>query len=155
MALAKIQKLYALESRLKLASSEERWSERQSRAKPLLDDLYDWLTSQKVIESSPLGKAIKYTLGQWPKLIRYAEYGHLSIDNNRAERAIKSLVIGRKNGLFSTNPLDADASALLYSIIETAKANGLILYDYMVKCMKELAKPGSDINALLPWNFSH
>ncbi|HFG2029827.1 TPA: IS66 family transposase [Vibrio cholerae] len=155
VALAKIQKLYALESRLKLASVEERWSERQSNAKPMLDDLYDWLTSQKVIESSPLGKAIKYTLGQWPKLIRYVEDGHLSIDNNRAERAIKSLVIGRKNWLFANNPNGADASALLYSIIETAKANGLILYDYMVKCMKELAKSEPDINSLLPWNFSH
>ncbi|MEI8673353.1 IS66 family transposase [Vibrio sp. SA48] len=155
VALAKIQKLYALESRLKLASVEERWTERQAQAKPMLDDFYDWLTTQKVIESSPLGKAIKYTLGQWPKLIRYVEDGHLSIDNNRAERAIKSLVIGRKNWLFSTNPLGADASALLYSIIETAKANGLILYDYMVKCMRELAKPEPDINSLLPWNFSH
>lgn len=77
VVLAKIQKLYALESRIKLASVEERWSERQSRAKPLLDDLYDWLTSQKVIESSPLGKTIKYTLGQWPKLIRYVDDGHL------------------------------------------------------------------------------
>ncbi|MBE4602038.1 hypothetical protein BOO33_18525 [Vibrio navarrensis] len=134
---------------------EERWSERQSSAKPMLDDLYDWLTSQKVIESSPLGKAIKYTLGQWPKLIRYIEDGHLSIDNNRAERAIKSLVIGRKNWLFANNPNGADASALLYSIIETTKANGLILYDYMVKCMKELAKPEPEINSLLPWNFSH
>lgn len=154
VALAKIQKLYALESRLKLTSAEESWSERQSSAKPMLDDFYDWLTSQKVIESSPLGKAIKYTLGQWPKLIRYVEDGHLSIDNNRAERAIKSLVIGRKNWLFANNPNGADASALLYSIIETAKANGLILYDYMVKCMKELAKPEPDINSLLPWNFS-
>lgn len=157
VALAKIQKLYALESRLKLASAEERWSERQSSAKPTLDDLYDWLTTQKVIESSPLGKAIKYTLGQWPKLIRYVEDGHLSIDNNRAERAIKSLVlvIGRKNWLFANNPNGADASALLYSIIETAKANGLILYDYMVKCMKELAKSEPDIDSLLPWSFSH
>jgi hypothetical protein len=92
---------------------------------------------------------------KWSKLIRYVEDGNLSIDNNRAERAIKSLVIGRKNWLFSTNPLGADASALLYSIIETAKANGLILYDYMVKCMKELAKSKPDINSLLPWNFSH
>ncbi len=155
VALAKIQKLYALESRLKYASVEERWSERQSKAKPMLDELYDWLTSQKVIESSPLGKAIKYTLGQWPKLIRYVEDGHLSIDNNRAERAIKSLVIGRKNWLFANNAHGADASALLYSIIETAKANGLILYDYLVKCMKELAKSEPDINSLLPWNFLH
>ncbi|WP_439148198.1 IS66 family transposase, partial [Vibrio sp.] len=79
----------------------------------------------------------------------------LSIDNNRAERAIKPLVIGRKNWLFSNTPNGADASAMLYSIVETAKANGLILYDYMVKCMKELAKVEPDIDALLPWNFKH
>ncbi|AGU98813.1 hypothetical protein M892_25855 [Vibrio campbellii ATCC BAA-1116] len=113
------------------------------------------MTSQQVISSSPLGKAIKYTLGQWPKLIRYIDDGHLSIDNNRAERAIKPLVIGRKNWLFSNTPNGADASAMLYSIVETAKANGLILYDYMVKCMKELAKAEPDIDALLPWNFKH
>ncbi len=75
--------------------------------------------------------------------------------NSRAERAIKSLVIGRKNWLFANNPNGADASALLYSIIGTAKANGLILYDYMVKCMKELAKSEPDIDSLLPWNVSH
>lgn len=155
VVLAKIQKLYALESRLKGASAEVRWSERQSKAKLMLDDFYGWLTSQKVIESSLFGKAIKYTLGQWPKLIRYVDDVHLSIDNNRAERAIKSLVIGRKNWLFANNAHGADASALLYSIIETAKANGLILYDYLVKCMKELAKSDPDINSLLPWNFLH
>jgi transposase len=154
-ALAKIQKLYGIESRLKGESAEKRKAERQIHAKPILDELYEWMTSQRVIESSPLSKAIKYTLGQWPKLIRYIDDGHLSIDNNRAERAIKSLVIGRKNWLFSTNPNGADASAMLYSIVETAKANGLILYDYMVKCMQELAKSEPDIDALLPWNFQH
>jgi transposase len=154
-ALAKIQKLYGIESRLKGTSVETRKTERQQHAKPILDELYEWMTTQQVIESSPLGKAIKYTLGQWPKLIRYIDDGHLSIDNNRAERAIKPLVIGRKNWLFSNTPNGADASAMLYSIVETAKANGLILYDYMVKCMKELAKDEPDIDALLPWNFKH
>jgi hypothetical protein len=67
------------------------------------------MTTQQVIESSPLGKAIKYTLGQWPKLIRYIDDGHLSIDNNRAERTIKPLVIGRKNWLFSTTASDRHA----------------------------------------------
>ncbi|WP_434339159.1 IS66 family insertion sequence element accessory protein TnpA [Motilimonas cestriensis] len=121
------------------------------------DELYEWMTTQQVMESSPLGKAIKYTLGQWPKLIRYIDDGHLSIDNNRAERAIKPLGIGRKNWLFSANPNGAEASAMLYSIVETAKANGLILYDYMVKCMQELAKAEPDIDAPLPrpWNFKH
>ncbi|WP_413282880.1 IS66 family transposase [Vibrio sp. MA40-2] len=155
IALAKIQKLYALETRLKGQTAEQRLTERQKLAKPMLDDLHKWLTSQKVIESSQLGKAIKYTVGQWPKLVRYVEDGHLSIDNNRAERAIKSLVIGRKNWLFSDTPKGAGASAMLYSIIETAKANGLILYDYLVQCMKELAKPEPDIDSLLPWNFLH
>ncbi|MGC7890101.1 IS66-like element ISVa5 family transposase [Vibrio anguillarum] len=154
-ALAKIQKLYGIESRLKGAPAEERKAERQALAKPILDELYQWMTTQKVIGSSPLGKAIKYTLGQWSKLTRYIDDGHLSIDNNRAERAIKPLVIGRKNWLFSNTPNGADASAMLYSIIETAKANGLILYDYLVKCMKELAKAEPDIDALLPWNFKH
>ncbi len=96
-ALAKIQKLYGIESRLKGESAGKRKAERQLHAKPILDELYEWMTTQQVIESSPLGKAIKYTLGQWPKLIRYIDDGHLSIDNNRAERAIKPLVIGRKN----------------------------------------------------------
>ncbi len=154
-ALSKIQKLYGIESRMKGASAEQRKAERQKYAKPILDELYEWMTTQQVIASSALGKAIKYTLGQWPKLIRYIEDGHLSIDNNRAERAIKPLVIGRKNWLFSNTPRGADASAMLYSIVETAKANGLILYDYLVKCMVELAKPEPDINALLPWNFRH
>ncbi|WP_253650858.1 IS66 family transposase [Vibrio sp. Y29_XK_CS5] len=154
-ALAKIQKLYGIESRLKGAAVETRKAERQLHAKPILDELYEWMTTQQVLASSSLGKAIKYTLGQWPKLIRYIDDGHLSIDNNRAERAIKPLVIGRKNWLFSNTPNGADASAMLYSIVETAKANGLILYDYMVKCMKELAKAEPDIDALLPWNFKH
>ena len=108
------------------------------------------MTTQEVIGSSPLGKAIKYTLGQWPKLIRYIDDGHLFIDNNLAERAIKPLVIGRKNWLFSATQNDADTSAMLYSIVETAKANGLILYDYMVKCVQELVKAEPDIDALLP-----
>ena len=154
-ALAKIQKLYGIESRLKGATVETRKAERQQHAKPILDELYEWMTTQQVLASSSLGKAIKYTLGQWPKLIRYIDDGHLSIDNNRAERAIKPLVIGRKNWLFSNTPNGADASAMLYSIVETAKANGLILYDYMVKCMKELAKVEPDIDAHLPWNFKH
>ena len=155
IGLAKIQKLYALETRLKGKAAQERLTERQKLAEPMLDDLHKWLTSQKVVGSSQLGKAIKYTTGQWPKLVRYVEDGHLSIDNNRAERAIKSMVIGRKNWLFADTPKGADASAILYSIIETAKANDLILYDYLVQCMKEMAKPDPDIESLLPWNFSH
>ncbi len=155
VVLAKIQKLYALEARIKGCTAAKRLSERQEHAIPILNDLFQWLSKQNIVSSSQLGKAIKYTLGQWPKLIRYVEDGHLSIDNNRAERAIKPLVIGRKNWLFSDAPKGADASAMLYSIIETAKANDLIVYDYLVKCMKELAKSEPDIDSLLPWHIYH
>ncbi|PAS27801.1 hypothetical protein CGT71_17030 [Vibrio cholerae] len=77
------------------------------------------------------------------------------MDNNRSERAIMPLVIGRKSWLFSTNQNGAEGIEMLYCIVETAKANGLLLYDYMPKCMKELAKTGPDIEAFLPWNFKH
>lgn len=110
---------------------------------------------KRILFLADRNKAIKYTLGQWPKLIRYLDDGHISIDDNRAERAIKPLVIGRKNWLFSANPKGAEASAMLYSLVETAKANGLIFYDYLVKCLKELAKAEPDIESLLPWNFKH
>ena len=81
--------------------------------------------------------------------------GHLSIDKNRDERAIKPLVIGRKKWLFTDTTKGAEASAMLYSIIESAKANGLILFDYLVECMEELTQPEPDLDSLLPWNFTH
>jgi len=121
----------------------------------MFDDLHKWLNSQKVVGSSQLSKAIKYTV-EWPKVVRYVDDGHLSIDNNRPERAIKSIVIGRKNWLFvADTPKGTDASAMLYSIIETAKVNDLIIDDCLVRYMKELAKLEPDIESLPPWNFSH
>ena len=90
---------------------------------------------------------------QWPKLIEYINDGRLSIDNNRAERAIKPFVIGHKNWLFSQTATGANASAILYSIIETAKANGLAPYDYITACLDELCQSTPDIDSLLPWNF--
>ncbi len=90
------------------------------------------MTFQRGMESSSKGKAIKYTLGQWLKLVRSVDEGHLSIDNNRVE-----------------------ANVVRYSIVETAKSSGLILYDYMTNCMKELAKAEPNIDTLLLWNFKH
>ena len=101
---------------------------------------------------STLGNAISYNLRQWPKLVRYIESGQLAIDNNRAERAIKPFVIGRKNWLFSNTENGANASAVLYSLVETAKANGLIPFDYLRYLLEELPKEAEDIDYLLPWN---
>ena len=99
---------------------------------PLLNDFKNWLekSALQVPPKTALGKTIGYTLNQWHKLVRYLDDGCLSIDNNRAERAIKPFVIGRKNWLFSYTSNGANASAILYSLIETAKANGITPFDY-------------------------
>lgn len=115
--------------------------------------LHGWFTQQNVLPKSKLGEAITYLSNQWPKLLGYLEDGRLSIDNNRAERAIKPFVIGRKNWLFSQTANGANASAALYSIIETAKANGLVPFDYVKQCLDELCKPQPNIDVILPWNI--
>ncbi|MCL1159411.1 IS66 family insertion sequence element accessory protein TnpB [Shewanella inventionis] len=89
---------------------------------------------------------------KWHKLIRYVDDGRLSIDNNRAEGAVKPFVIGRNNWLFSQTANGAHASARLYNIVETAKVNGLIPFDYIMACLNELCQPALDIDSLLPWN---
>jgi transposase len=88
------------------------------------------------------------------KLNTYTQDGHLSIDNNRAERAIKPFVIGRKNWLFSQTAKGAKSSAILYSIIETAKANGLTPFDYMMYLLENLSVQNTDNEQLLPWRFA-
>jgi transposase len=154
MALAMIQKLYRIETEIKGKTAKEKRQARQETAKPLLDKYKDWLdkSALHIPPKSVLGKAIAYNLRQWPKLIRYIEDGNLNIDNNRAERAIKPFVIGRKNWLFSNTENGANASAVLYSLVETAKANGLIPFDYLKYLFEELPKEPEDIDYLLPWN---
>ena len=154
MALSLIQKLYRLETSLKDKSAQEKYEQRQTVAKPLLDKFSQWLTQANVPPKSALGKAVGYCQNQWHKLNRYFEDGGLNIDNNRAERAVKPFVIGRKNWLFSNTANGASASAMLYSIIETAKANGLIPFYYIAYCLEQLSGEVSEktIEAMLPWN---
>ena len=99
-----------------------------------------------------LGKAIAYTLNQWDKLVRYIEDGGLLPDNNMAENAIRPFVVGRKNWLFSGNPKGAKASASLYSLVETAKANNLEPYRYLRFIFEKLpyAQSPKEYKALLP-----
>ena len=101
----------------------------------------------------PLGKAISYGINQFEKFRRYLEDGRLSIDNNRAERAIKPFVIGRKNWLFSNTSKGAHASAILYSLVETAKANDIMVHDYISTCLQHLAEQPDNLEPLLPWNI--
>ena len=149
-----IQKLYRIEAEIRRKTAQEKQQIRQEKAKPLLDQYKAWLdkSAAQIPPKSILGKAIAYNLRQWPKLVRYIEDGHLNIDNNRAERAIKPFVIGRKNWLFSNTENGANASAVLYSLVETAKANGLVPFDYLNTLLEELPKAPENIDHLLPWN---
>ncbi len=152
MALSMIQKLYRIEISLKDKQAIDKYQLRQEKAKPLLEQFYKWLEKSNVPPKSAIGKAIQYCKNLWHKLVRYIEDGNLSIDNNRAERAVKPFVIGRKNWLFSNTANGARASAMLYSMIETAKANGLIPFDYIAHCLEQLSLNPNDIDSLLPWN---
>ena len=155
VALNLIGKLYGLEQQLKDKSIKERFTIRQSHAKPIVKELHDWLIKHqdKIPPKSKLGEAISYSLNQFDKFQRYLEDGRLSIDNNRAERAIKPFVIGRKAWLFSNTCNGAHASAILYSLVETAKANGLVVHDYISKCLQHVAEQPNDLEPLLPWNI--
>jgi transposase len=159
-ALKYIKKLYRLEriAREKDYSPDEIYRMRQDEAKPILDDFEKWL-SKKKLHTPPkglLGKAITYTMNQWHRLIGYIENGHLTIDNNMAENSIRPFVIGRKNFLFSGTPKGAEASALLYSLVETAKANKLEPYAYLRYIFDKVPTASSleDFEALLPWNVT-
>ena len=149
-----IKKLYRIEAEIKDKSTTQKQALRQRHAQPLLQQLKSWLdkSALQVPPKSAIGKAIAYSLRQWPKLIRYIDDGNLSIDNNRAERAIKPFVIGRKNWMFANTSNGAQASAVLYSLVETAKANGLTPFDYIKHVLDELAKQPDSIDHLLPWN---
>lgn len=157
-ALGFIRHLYAIEHRIREQTPAERLAVRQTESVPVLNALHAWLvqTSPKVIPSSPLGKALGYLERHWAGLVRYCDDGRLEIDNNRCENAIRPFVVGRRNWLFSATAKGATSSANLYSLIETAKANGLEPYAYLRRVFTRLpaATSVADIEALLPWTES-
>jgi transposase len=117
-----------------------------------------WLEQQKeqVLPKSVLGTAVTYALSQWNKLVVFMEEGSLELDNNRGERSIKPFVIGRKNFLFSNTPRGARASAITYSLVETAKENGLHPRRYLEYLFEQLPNIRTEdrvaLGDLLPWS---
>ena len=140
IALNLINKLYGIERDLKEVGDEHRHECRQQNSLPVLAQLQTWLekTQPQVTAQNALGKAISYLASNWIKLVRFTEAGYLPIDNNAAERAIRPFVIGRKNWLFSDTPKGAMASAQLYSLVETAKANGQEPYAWLRHALEGL-----------------
>lgn len=153
-------RLFALERKLKQLSPEERYRIRLKRGRPIVDEFKEWLDFQRpqVLPKSTFGQAIGYSFKQWQKLNAFFADGRLEIDNNRAERSIKPFVIGRKNWLFANTPRGAKASATIYSIVETAKENGLNPFAYLQYLFEQLPNIDLDdqcaLDELLPWSKS-
>ena len=155
-ALARIGKIYRVERDLRAQelSSEVFVQNRKEQVLPVLQDFKQWLETKalQVPPSALLGKAVNYTLKEWQKLLHYLDSPYLTPDTNMIENAIRPFVVGRKNWLFSGSPRGAHASATLYSLIETAKANGIEPYRYLrhVFTKLPLAKSKDDYRALTP-----
>jgi transposase len=153
-------RLFEIERTLKLASAEERYKARLEQSSPLLDEFHKWLTDQAAmaLPKSSIGTALTYCLNQWPKLTAFLKDGRLELDNNRSERSIKPFVIGRKNWLFSNTPKGASSSAVVYSIVETAKENGLDPSGYLTHLFETLPNTNMEspsvLETLMPWSKS-
>jgi len=155
-ALGLIQKLYRIEKQARDFAPAERKVYRDTHARPVLEKLRGWLDVHlpQAPPQSALGKALVYLDAQWDRLTRYLDDGRLEIDNNLTENAIRPFVLGRKNWLFSDSVRGVSASANLYSLIETAKANGLEPYGYLRDVFTRLpaARTVEEIEELLPFN---
>jgi transposase len=155
-AVERIDVLFADERKWQALSADERMLKRQLEAKPKLDELRAML-SAKLIEQSPnsaTGQAIRYLTKRWDNFTRYIEHGDLVLSNNAAERALRKAALGRKNFLFVGNERGGEAAAIYYSLIETAKANGIDPGQWLLNVLRELPKrKGSrfqDVKDLLP-----
>jgi transposase len=157
-ALDRINRLFAIERELKRCTPEERLEIRNQKSRSIVEEFRKWLEDilPAIVPKSLFGLAVNYGLNQWEKLVRFLEDGRIEIDNNRAERTIKPFVIGRKNFLFCNTPRGARASATIYSIIESAKENGLNPYAYLNYLFEKLpnleSRDNETLDQLLPWN---
>jgi len=151
--LSYIEKLFAFEREWKSLSPEERLANRLEKSRPVSDAFFSWAESIGALPKSQLGQAIHYALSQRPYLENVYLDGRLEFTNNRAERSVKPFVLGRKNWLFANSPSGARASSIVYSIIETAKENGLRPFQYMQYLLEMLPNTTtSGLDALLPWS---
>jgi len=151
VALSAIGKLYIAEGQRKVHRDPQQFvAERRRQVEPVLQDFHAWLQrrASQVPPETLLGKAVKYALAQWPKLLRYMDHPAMTPDTNACENAIRPFVVGRKNWLFSGSPRGAATSATLYTIIETAKANGHEPYWYLRGLFEKLPLAHSEAEIL-------
>lgn len=155
-AIERIAQLYRLEKQVRGSPPEERAALRTARSKPILDALDDWLSKQltQISGKSPLAGAIRYALTRIPKVRPYLEHGFLELDNNIAERAMRPIAIGRKNYLFLGSEAGGKSAAIAYSLVETAKLNGINPQDWLTYALATIQDTKlTELDKLMPWNY--
>jgi len=155
-----ISRIYNIENKLRKGkfSPDEFVKKRKAELQPVLDEFKVWLDDivKTILPSSDSGNAVHYALNQWDKFINFLDHHDLTPDNNTVENAIRPFAVGRKNWLFSNTPRGAASSAVMYSLVESAKNNNLIVYNYLRHLFKNIpvAKSLEDFEKLLPCNLS-
>ena len=155
-ALQRIKELYEIEAEIRGRSPDIRREQRQARAGPLLKDMRQWLSGllPRVSAKSEIAQAIGYSLVRWTALTRYVDDGRIEIDNNAAERALRGVALGRNNFLFMGSDAGGERAAAMYSLVETAKLNGIDPEAYLREVFTRIADhPINRIEELLPWNI--
>lgn len=156
-AIRRIAELYAVEKEARGKPPNERVSLRQSKSKLIFDDFEEWLHTQlpRISGKSPLAQTIRYALGRLPKARPYLDNGALSLDNNSAERAMKPVAIGRKNWMFAGSEGGGKAMAIAFSLIETAKLNGIDPQAWLTWVLGRIADQKiTRLDQLLPWRYA-
>jgi transposase len=156
-AVERIAEIYAIEKEIRGRLPEERREIRNTRSRPLLESLKQWLeeTLGKLSRKSDTALAVRYALGRWEALLRYCDDGRIEIDNNAAERSLRAVVLGRKNYLFNGSDAGGERAAAIYSLISSAKLNGLNPETYLRNVLERIADhPINRIEELLPWNLA-
>ena len=156
-AVERIAELYAIEKEIRGRPPDQRREVRNTRSRPLLESLKQWFeeTLGKLSRKSDTAVAVRYALGRWEALMRFCDDGRIEIDNNAAERALRVVALGRKNFLFAGSDGGGESAAAIYSLIGTAKLNGIDPESYLRNVLSRISEhPINRIEELLPWNVA-